>query len=92
MANHKSALKRQRQSLDHMARNRANRTRVKNAAKAVKTALQNGELDVAKEKLVTATSVFAKASAKGAIHWRKAARKTSRLAKALNQASKKLEA
>ncbi|MBQ7739549.1 MAG: 30S ribosomal protein S20 [Desulfovibrionaceae bacterium] len=91
MANHKSALKRHRQSLEHMARNRANKTRVKNAVKAVNSALNSEDINAAHESLVKATSVLAKAASKGAIHWRKAARKTSRLARAVNQASKQAQ-
>ena len=86
MANHKSALKRHRQSLEQAARNRANRTRVKNAVKAVNAALRSDDQDAAQEKLAKAASVLAKAASKGAIHWKKAARKTSRLARAVNQA------
>ncbi|MBQ7584803.1 MAG: 30S ribosomal protein S20 [Desulfovibrionaceae bacterium] len=92
MANHKSALKRHRQSLEHQARNRANRTRVKNVVKAVNAALRSEDINAAKEKLVTASSVLAKAAAKGAIHWKKAARKVSRLAKAVNKAQAQTQA
>ena len=41
MANHKSAIKRHKQSLKHAARNRAARTRVKNAVKAVRAAIKD---------------------------------------------------
>ena len=58
MANHKSAIKRHKQSLNRAARNRA--------------------------ALTLATSVLAKAAGKGALHWKKAARKISRLARAVN--------
>ncbi|MBQ7606719.1 MAG: 30S ribosomal protein S20 [Desulfovibrionaceae bacterium] len=87
MANHKSALKRHRQSLIHQARNRSNRTRVKNAVKAVNVALQAKDLDSARESLVKATSILSKAAQKGAIHWKKAARKVSRLSRAVNAAA-----
>ncbi|MBO4368809.1 MAG: 30S ribosomal protein S20 [Desulfovibrio sp.] len=91
MANHKSALKRHKQSLLQQARNRANRTRVKNAVKAVNQAMQAGGDDV-RAKLVSATSVLAKAANKGAIHWKKAARKISRLTKAVNASEKNANA
>lgn len=43
MANHKSALKRHKQSLQRASRNRAARTRVKNAVKQVRVALQGND-------------------------------------------------
>ncbi|MCR4667321.1 MAG: 30S ribosomal protein S20 [Desulfovibrio sp.] len=88
MANHKSALKRHRQSLMNQARNRANRTRVKNAVKAVNEALRSDDAIDARAKLVQATSILSKAANKGAIHWKKAARKVSRLSKAVNAKEK----
>ena len=74
MANHKSALKRHKQSLQRAGRNRAARTRVKNAIKQVRAAIQNNEQGQASEALSSATSM----------HWKKAARKISRLAHAVN--------
>ena len=74
MANHKSAIKRHKQSLKRAARNRAARTRVKNA---IKKEQANAALSVA-------ASVLAKAAGKGALHWKKAARKVSRLSRAVN--------
>ncbi|MBQ9453243.1 MAG: 30S ribosomal protein S20 [Desulfovibrio sp.] len=84
MANHKSALKRHKQSLQQAGRNHAARTRVKNAIKQVRLAIQGNEKGQAGEALTKATSVLAKAAGKGAIHWKKAARKISRLTRAVN--------
>lgn len=84
MANHKSALKRHRQSLVQAGRNRAVRTRAKNAVKAVRLAIANKDQAAAKEALVKATSLLAKAAGKGAILSRQASRKISRLAHAVN--------
>lgn len=84
MANHKSALKRHRQSLKLAARNRSARTRAKNAIKAVRVALHSNDQAVAGDALKNATSVLAKAAGKGAMHWRKAARQVSRLARFVN--------
>ncbi|MGE9985563.1 30S ribosomal protein S20 [Desulfovibrio sp. SGI.169] len=84
MANHKSAIKRHKQSLNRAARNRAARTRVKNAIKEVRAAIQNKDKGLAGSSLTVATSVLAKAAGKGALHWKKAARKISRLARAVN--------
>lgn len=83
MANHKSAIKRNAQSLRRRMRNRAVKTRVKKSIKAVGKAHQNGE-DV-KTRLMEAQSVIDKAAKKGVIHKRTAARKISRLAKRANK-------
>lgn len=83
MANHRSAIKRHKQSLKRAARNRAARTRVKNVVKAVRLAVMEKDADKADAAFVKATSVLDKSASKGAIHWRKAARKISRLAKAV---------
>lgn len=84
MANHKSAIKRHRQSVERAGRNRAVRTRVKNAIKQVRAAITGSDKAQAGEALVVATSVLSKAAGKGAMHWKKAARKISRLARAVN--------
>lgn len=84
MANHKSAIKRHKQSLQRAARNRSNRTRMKNAVKAVRAAVLEKDAAKAEAAFVQATSVLDKTASKGAIHWKTAARKISRLAKAVN--------
>ncbi len=84
MANHKSALKRHRQSVKRNERNRAARTRMKNVVKEVRNAIAAGDKDAAQLALVKATSTLDTVSGKGVIHWKKAARKVSRLAKAVN--------
>jgi small subunit ribosomal protein S20 len=87
VAHHKSAVKRHKQSLDRAARNKAARSRVKNAVKAVRAAVQNKDRAGAESLLPTAASVLAKAAGKKAIHRRKAARKLSRLTRAVNAVS-----
>lgn len=84
MANHKSAIKRHKQSLARAGRNRAVRTRVKNVIKEVRAAIQASNKDAAAQALVVATSALDKAATKGALHWKKAARKISRLSRAVN--------
>lgn len=84
MANHKSAIKRHRQSVERAGRNRAARTRVKNAIKQVRAAVTSSDKAQASEALVAATSMLSKAAGKGVMHWKKAARKISRLARAVN--------
>ncbi len=83
MANHKSAIKRHKQSLKRAERNRAARTRIKNVVKAVRAAVQNNDREQATTALSTAMSVLDK-YAGSAVHWKNAARKVSRLARAVN--------
>lgn len=87
MANHKSAVKRHKQSLARAERNRAMRTRVKNVIKQVRSAVHAQDKEQAATALLTATSVLDKAATKGSIHWKKAARKISRLARTVNAIS-----
>ncbi len=84
MANHKSALKRHRQSLKANARNRAMKTRIKNVMKDVRQAIQNKDKESALSALQRASSVMDKAASKKVLHWRTVARKISRLNKAVN--------
>ena len=77
------AIKRHKQSLKKAARNRAARTRVKNVIKAVRVAVLEKDADKAASAFAAATSVLDKTASKGAIHWKNAARKISRLAKAV---------
>jgi len=86
VANHKSAVKRHKQSVKRAARNRTVKTRIKNVVKSVRAAIKSDDRENAAQLLSTATSVLDKAASKGVIHWKKAARKISRLSKALNAA------
>ena len=87
MANHKSALKRARQSETKRMRNKMTRTRVKSVVKEVRTAAA-GEADgQIVEKLNAAKSTIDKAAKKGVIHKKAAGRKISRLAKLVNSAA-----
>ena len=87
MANHKSALKRHRQSEKARMRNKAMKTRVKNVLKTVRQAVADGDADKAASALVAATSVLDKAAQKKVLHWRSAGRRVSRLTKAVNKLS-----
>jgi len=84
VANHPSAVKRHKQSLKRNARNRAARTRAKNVVKQVRAAIQNNDKAGAEAALRGASSTLNHIASKGVIHWKKAARKVSRLAKAVN--------
>jgi len=85
LANHKSALKRHRQSLKARERNRIMKTRVKNAVKAVRAAIESQDNDAVAVALKNATSILDKAASKKVVHWRTAARKISRLSLAANK-------
>jgi small subunit ribosomal protein S20 len=85
LANHKSALKRHRQSLLARARNRAVKTRVRNVIKAVRVALADGDTATAETALLAATKILDKAATKKVIHWKTAARNISRLSTAINK-------
>lgn len=84
MANHKSAIKRHKQSLKARERNRMVKTRVKNAIKAVRLAVTGKDAEAAEKALLSASSVLDKAATKKVIHWKKAARNISRLTLAVN--------
>jgi len=81
LANHKSALKRARQSQLRRLRNRAVKTRVKGVVKEVRQAVAENSTDTADTKLKIAQAAIDKAAKKGVLHKRTAARKISRLAK-----------
>lgn len=85
MANHKSAEKRNRQAQIRRIRNRSNRTRMRNAIKAVDAAIVAGTQEDAKLALKAAVPVIAKTASKGTIHKKNASRKVSRLTKRVNK-------
>ncbi len=85
MANHKSALKRARQSEVKRIRNKGYKTRVKKAVKEVRIALADDSVDQAKKSFVKTVSIIQKAASKGVIHRKQASRKISRLATQINQ-------
>ena len=85
MANHKSALKRARQSEVKRLRNLGYKTRSKNIVKEVRVAVTENDKEQAIEKLKKATAVIQKSASKGVFHKKKASRKISRLARQINQ-------
>jgi len=85
LANHKSALKRNRQSLIRRERNKMNRSRVKTAVKKVDAAIEvEGSVEKAREALIAAVPVIERAAVKGAFHKKTASRKISRLTRKVN--------
>jgi small subunit ribosomal protein S20 len=55
------------------------KTRVKNATKALHTAIESKDNDAVTAALKNVTSILDKAASKKVVHWRTAARKISRL-------------
>lgn len=85
MANHKSAVKRNRQSIKLRERNRAVRSGVKTAAAGALEAIRK-DAKAAASVISQAASVLDKAARKGSIPKGRASRKVSRLQKARNKA------
>jgi small subunit ribosomal protein S20 len=88
LANHKSALKRARQSEEKRLRNKGYKTRVKNVVKDVRTAVAGNSPEEAGARFKEAVSVIQKTSCKGIIHKNSAGRKISRLARMVNRVQK----
>ncbi len=87
MANHKSALKRNRQNEKRNERNKDRRSQIKNAIKGVLVAVEDKNINEAQISLKEASKVISKNSGKGAIHKRSASRKVSNLARKVHQLS-----
>jgi len=85
VANHKSALKVHRQSLQRRARNRLSRSRMRRAIKTYRAAISSGEVDVARGLLRPTLSLIDRTAKAGAIHVNAADRTKSRLTLALNR-------
>ncbi len=85
MANHRSALKRARQTETRTTRNRANTSRLRTALRKFRAALQSGD---AKALFPATVSEIDKAVRKGVIHKNTAARYKSRLNARLVAAAK----
>jgi small subunit ribosomal protein S20 len=85
MANHKSALKRDRQSKVRRLRNRVNKTKMKSSVEQLEAAVEAGSEEQAVKALQNATAVIQKTASKGSIHRKTASRKISRLAKSVNR-------
>jgi small subunit ribosomal protein S20 len=87
LANHKSAIKRARQNELRRLRNKSVKTRIKTIVKDIRSsAVETSGADIS-AKINAAQSEIDRASKKGVIHKRTAARKISRLTKLANSAS-----
>lgn len=85
MANIKSAKKRILVTRTKTDRNKAIRSGVKTAIKKVLAAVEAGDKAAATAELTAATKVIEKAATKGVYHKNNAARKVSRISKAVNE-------
>jgi len=86
MANHKSALKRIRQNDKRRLRNRVQRGNMRASIKAVRTSLEEGNLEQAQGQLLKAIALIDSSTTKGVLHRNTASRKISRLTLAYNKA------
>ena len=85
MANHKSALKRNRQNHKRNERNKGYRTLVKTLSKKVRNEAKAGNKEQAQKELKIAEKVIAKVGGKGILHARAASRKISSLTRSVNR-------
>ena len=84
VANHASALKRHRQTVKRTKRNQALRTRLRHFVRAVREAVSTRDVTAAEDHLRRATRALDKAVTKGLIHRNNAARRVSRLSRAVS--------
>ncbi len=84
MANHKSALKRNKQTVIRNARNNHIRSTMRTLVKNVREAVASGEKEAAQEALKLVIPCIDKSSTKGVIHKATASRKIARLTKLVN--------
>ncbi len=89
MANHKSALKRHRQSEKKRIRNTAVKSTIKTSIKGVRESIKDGDAKEAAIRLKKAGSQLDKAVTRGVLHRNNASRKISRLTTAVNTISAK---
>ncbi|HIE09583.1 MAG TPA: 30S ribosomal protein S20 [Armatimonadetes bacterium] len=92
MPHTKSALKRLRQAEKRRLRNKAWRTRVKNAVREAREAILAGEKEKAEQLIREAVRVIDKAVSKGVLHKNEGARRKSRLMALYNKAFLQKEA
>lgn len=83
MANHKSAIKRNRQTVVRTERNRAEKSRMKTVRKKAIAAITSGDKAAATKAVSEFSSVVDKAAKRNLIHPNKAANLKSKTAKAL---------
>ena len=87
MANIKSQIKRNRQNERRRLRNKGIRSELKTYAKRVRAAADSGDAQAAADELRLASKALDRAASAGSVHRRTAARRKSRLAKAVAAAT-----
>lgn len=87
MANHKSAIKRNRQNERRNEANRRNRARLRTEIKKLRAAIEGGDAAEAKTLLTGTVSLIDKSIQKGILHQNAAARYKSRLTSGVNEMS-----
>lgn len=85
MANHKSALKRIRQTAKRNERNRYWRSTLRTSIKSLRAAIDAGDKDKASELLNKTVSTINRVASKGVIHKAQASRRVSRLMAQVNR-------
>lgn len=88
MANIKSAKKRIRVIDKKTAKNKRAKAHIKAILKSFDAAIEDGDMDAAKQQLDLAEKKLMQAAGKGTMHKNTASRKVSRLTKRFNQAAK----
>ncbi len=88
MANTRSAIKRMRQNPKRRLRNRYFSSRARGYVRDAREALDDGDVDQARQATQTAIRALDKAAEKGVLHKNNAARRKSRLMKQLNALGK----
>ena len=88
MASHASALKAHRQSLKNREHNRQFRSRLRNALKSIRSAIDGNDLSAAKTALKQTISLIDRMASKGIIHRNAAGRYKSRLTTRIAEKSK----
>lgn len=89
MANHKSAIKRHKQSEKRRTRNLVVKSTVKSAIKKVRDSVASGNAEQAHASLRTAVKLLGSATSKSVLHKNNSSRKISRLTKAVNSITRK---
>ena len=89
MANHKSALKRHRQSEKKRIRNTAVKSTIKTSIKGIRESIKDGNTEEAALRLNKTSTQLDKAVSKGILHRNNASRKISRLTMAVSAISAK---
>ncbi len=85
MANHKSALKRIRQNDKRRLRNRFHKVRMRTFIKKFRVAVEEGDIETARQHLATSVKLVNRTRSRGVIHANNASRTVSRLQKAFNK-------